>query len=466
MRYTHSLKISSIFLIFILLVSYNLKTTNTHKPLSFFDRDPRVTSYQQIPYEWFTTLPKSPDPRKLAKEDSLWERRAMDIYSWNLFIAINSVGDYDRITGRWSNLGSTIIDSSLIPRWGRWLSPSEIKNSTPPFTKKGVTTNANPLLSLYKLNWKAKEKDFTSKLSKNTLILEPNGNFAYQIFNQKNGYSRAISKNDSIKLIDQNGNQVYYEMRVNPVWVSSSSPDSEFAWGESITLNPVVFKDNRNRNKMPSIAIKLAWRKLITGQDKIERYISMNRKGITWGLVGMHIMTKGVFHRDWVWSTFEQVDNTQVNIDDKGNRIKPSFRDPNKDSTPTNTLIMNNQGKALAAQLTRVKEIHYLTKGLNHEVQSWLKKSSSKMQYYQLVGTQYQSYDTVHLKINPLYVRNLVLEPYNVINNQDNKSKLTFLHCMGCHRTAQPKKSTKKIDFSFLRKAGYITSFYSNKHKD
>ena len=46
------------------------------------------------------------------------------------------------------------------------------------------------------------------------------------------------------------------------------------------------------------------------------------------GLVGMHIAHKSVSSKQWIWSTFEQVDNLDVDTVAHPN-LKPSFFDPN-----------------------------------------------------------------------------------------------------------------------------------------
>ena len=46
----------------------------------------------------------------------------------------------------------------------------------------------------------------------------------------------------------------------------------------------------------------------------------------TWGLVGMHIIHKTNTQPQWIWSTFEQIDNVPG---ENGNAVSPTFNNPN-----------------------------------------------------------------------------------------------------------------------------------------
>lgn len=134
------------------------------------------------------------------------------------------------------------------------------------------------------------------------------------------------------------------------------------------------------------------------------------------GLVGMHIIQKTPGNPQWVWSTFEQVDNLEPPERDRG-KIKPTFQDPSqppqdpiltpvpKGATPNTTdptkPYMEPYIWALTApyavpnariptQVHRVTPIQE-TAGVNEKWQEALKavNADSRWQYYQQISTQW-----------------------------------------------------------------------------
>ncbi|MEF9674271.1 hypothetical protein QNM99_27950 [Pseudomonas sp. PCH446] len=101
-----------------------------------------------------------------------------------------------------------------------------------------------------------------------------------------------------------------------------------------------------NRPEQPgAIEIKLAWRILDEAAGDIpQRYFTttamiLNDDGKGWhdaqvGLVGMHIAHKTGTSPQWSWSTFEHVDNLQVNsletvqVNGKPQHLRASFNNP------------------------------------------------------------------------------------------------------------------------------------------
>lgn len=117
-------------------------------------------------------------------------------------------------------------------------------------------------------------------------------------------------------LIDQRKNPTYFQMWVNKPWYNY------------VVDNAFYNKDNfsnRTRITLPDRAMELksAWR-ILTADDASARYITQtaevatfdeqgqptgNTQTVTLGLVGLHIIVKAPGYPQWIWATFEHLDN-------------------------------------------------------------------------------------------------------------------------------------------------------------
>ncbi|MGO9604022.1 MAG: hypothetical protein ACLQAT_11585 [Candidatus Binataceae bacterium] len=269
-------------------------------------------------------------------------------------------------------------------------------------------------------------------------------------------------------LIDQNGNKVYYSVSMNDV---SYCKLKELARHSHEPDSPgTTFPAGRSEESdFPgSTEIKTAWKVLVPGKDDPTRFINRkvrlpddgdpnnlgrdcdaDPKHCTWkenqiGLVGLHISHKSKFHMEWIWTTFEQIDNAPDE-----SSLKSGQAQTQKFSFYSSTVPHNVVAPTL---LTRTQPIDRDTTQLNLEVRQLLSEKHSVLQYYELVGTQYDPCNKV-LKNEaikfavPQVLRNTVIEPYI-----PQKSS-----CIGCHSTAKLSKSCcadpnkcPDSDFSFL----------------
>lgn len=130
----------------------------------------------------------------------------------------------------------------------------------------------------------------------------------------------------SSPLVDQQGNFVYYEVRYNKPqyeWIRGAD-DQPNTWlylmknlqpGTSVSLPP-----NEQVKDSDSIMLKAAWRMVgnLPAQRQ-QRYYTVKAwvydsgtgkcSQQSMGLVGFHIAQKTSKFKEWIWSTFEQVDN-------------------------------------------------------------------------------------------------------------------------------------------------------------
>lgn len=118
-------------------------------------------------------------------------------------------------------------------------------------------------------------------------------------------------------LLDQSRNYVRYEIHVNRAYYEKVA-DPSVRW----YLFDRQSRDPNRPNVFPDgvIELKAAWKELVEGRDDSSRYYTVDAlivepgtprvcRPARMGLVGFHVANKVEHLREWVWSTFEQVDN-------------------------------------------------------------------------------------------------------------------------------------------------------------
>lgn len=253
----------------------------------------------------------------------------------------------------------------------------------------------------------------------------------------------------SSPLWDQYGNLVHYEVLLN-------QPEYDYIVQNQLynLQGQVAFAAaNGGVVKMPSgrfgttdlgaIEVKLAWR-VMTPDDIPARYLvrrayivvedPVRWQEVSVGLVGMHISHKTVSSPQWIWSTFEHVDNLAVDSvaafgPDAANHPKrPSFYDPDCEYCPVNVVPQAGADGKQKTQVSRAVPIPRATQALNAEVQALLRQAGSPLQYYELINTQwptdpsappaatYSYPDNITNKSGgkptPVYLINSVMETY------------------------------------------------------
>ena len=251
------------------------------------------------------------------------------------------------------------------------------------------------------------------------------------------------------ELYDQNGNLVVYEVLMNEAEFDYVLQNSLYNINGQINYS----KKNDTLANFPkgdyangtigATEIKFAW-KVLEDTDIKERYyrdkgyIEVVKDGKTTlvlkdlGMIGMHISQKTPTGSQWVWSTFEHIDNldeNEVEIDGTVKRIHPTLRDPKCEICPANADITNgssynyvddknrpywevwtkdpapstpggtqdstsvkyyaNYGNTLKTQAFRMVNIPTRVADINAQMQAYFKQQNSVWQYYQLIDTQY-----------------------------------------------------------------------------
>lgn len=234
------------------------------------------------------------------------------------------------------------------------------------------------------------------------------------------------------KLFDQNGNTVVYEVLMNKAEFDylvtnklyNVNGQIDFTKKNQIANFP---KGDFVTHKVGAMEIKFAW-KILNDTDHKERYYqskgyvvdSVTKKLVKrdLGMIGFHISQKTPTGKQWVWSTFEHIDNLDENTiekDGKQTPIHPSLTDPNCEICPVNLDVSNgtsfshNKGihgdywtisgdktnkyfannTVMKTQAKRMVDIPVRVQQLNRQMQAFFKEQGSVWQYYQLIDTQY-----------------------------------------------------------------------------
>lgn len=228
----------------------------------------------------------------------------------------------------------------------------------------------------------------------------------------------------SFPLIDQRNNFVYYDIRYDEAEYSfiRGKDDDQKTWlyllknlapAENTPTGVQMPMSQPSPSPLGSIMIKAAWR-ISTSSDDPKRYYAINAQiynsqsktctPATVLLVGLHIAHKVSPFTEWVWSTFEQIDNVPPDPDVSPKPSPPpnGYSFNNGTATPPTPNGFNYKPGLTApgtptptpspVQVTRVNPIPNTPQGgstrdVNAYYQGVLK--GTVWQYYQLVVTQW-----------------------------------------------------------------------------
>jgi hypothetical protein len=324
-------------------------------------------------------------------------RPFFDDFAWKQFIALNWPADETR--RGLPHPTKTFGDTSGPIVWGSWKSVAELfpsdPKSVPPtpwdsfdavFTAPGVGKNGTA--ELYPLNehlpagetGKAKVLGQYSKLGD---LFQ--GDFV----------------GPSSPLVAQNKTFVRYEVRVNRVeyefvqdkvgWIYLLSPNAKLEF------------------PCHSITVKAAWRELPDDQQVRSKFYHVPAKVVDWnddgkpvlldremGLVGLHIVHKTPKRKNWVWMTFEHVDNTELSpcgisppsfnskdggmtFETPGTNVHPQTFPAHKPLPQTPTPV----------EVARKTPIHCITAKVNEAYHNHPQIKGTVWRNYRLVATQW-----------------------------------------------------------------------------
>lgn len=303
----------------------------------------------------------------------------------------------------------------------------------------------------------------------------------------------------STLLIDQNGNPTYFETYYNPELTDQvlkgglntveGADEYVSTWPQlakglkmynTTTRKPILIqriyfslKSDINfktvsgdtlfdftRNEHGAMMVKVAW-KIMAGNDDPKRFFVQERKVFLdgrWqtkkvGMVAMHIAQKLMETPEWIWSTFEQRDNTTDSSDIDKHRSYSYF------NPLCDTCKVNTYEPGVKAQLIRSVPLYQSVKSLNKWMEAQYAAISpvSVWKHYFLVGTQWPSNPDAY----PVNMATDGLPP--VPDTLANTIIESFIQtrpggCMACHVQAQVKLQAKDSAAADMYPTNFIMS--------
>ncbi|WP_261790019.1 c-type cytochrome [Synechococcus elongatus] len=354
-------------------------------------------------------------------------QRAADLFAWQEFIALN----WPAKEGDRGQPDQTATLAQLGPRvWETWKETSEV------YRPDGL--QPDPWNSLPRQSRLSSQAGLKKVLFRSSKVDE--------ILNDQFQPTKADGTLPGT-LTDQRGNVVRYEIRMNKVLFDYVVANKLYQ-SEKQSSFPEISAP------VGSILVKAAWRE-VSPEEQGRFYTALadvqNLEGDRYqeklmGLVGFHVMTKTASAPQWIWSTYEQIDNVEG--------LHPSFFNPDCPSC-----LQNQQTQPqVPNQITRETPIPAVDPdcsqksaavdnivALNQVIQKGL--GDSVWRHYQLINTQWPvpsrqpSSPSTVFTVLPTVLANTTMESYI----QKSSS------CMGCHAIARSSNAQqyRSADFSF-----------------
>jgi hypothetical protein len=252
---------------------------------------------------------------------------------------------------------------------------------------------------------------------------------------------RGTEQSDGNRLVDQNGHNVWYEVKLNRAYydfvVSNEYYNSANQQGKTI-----VFPSSSNTTStVPPVKVKAAWK--VMG-DPGSRQPDDPKKFYTTtalvlepngecrprvlGLVGLHIVMKTTLLPQWLWATFEHVDNAPDQATGPTPRKKYNFFNSQCAGCRFNQ-PPSKERPDFPTQVVRVTPVNSVAVGANGAFQAALKslRPDNVWQNYMLVDAQWAGSRTnIGVPSQPKFLANTVLETYMQAQQEP-------YGCINCH---------------------------------
>ncbi|WP_340201975.1 hypothetical protein [Ascidiimonas sp. W6] len=389
---------------------------------------------------------------------------SFDLFSWQTFIALNWPADASG-----NPTGDLTDHPDALRVWEHYTDVNTL-----------FEANTNALTAKNKLSSEKPTRFFYLDSKSPTAEVNPSS------FLQADGYP----------LIDRNLNFVVFEEKVNAIeegFITSNDLTTKAGIDAYYNANNQTFEMPVNTASLPgAMEIKASWRILDTSKgDDLSKYYHQNAViyisaessatgeaftiNCIVGLVGLHIVRKTEKFKDWIWSTFEHVDNVPDNPQQAQDQMEKqwSFYNPEclncEPNTPpphvagdtVNNKVMyrwnstapyaaryaqsvpGETGDGFGTQVTRVYPIYFCTEQMNAIWQAALKNQNSVFANYRLIGSQWTKSDgPTKAPDAPFFLGSITAETY-----MQNTSS-----CITCHNFAgiTYQKTKIKTDFSFI----------------
>lgn len=370
---------------------------------TFPDFNPAVTA--QMPGDVDMALKKRLENQKLFAQ----VQREFDLYSWQMFLALNwPTND--------AGQAAQALTDGADPAWSRWAVSSSIFRADgarpaacgrPHEGRTAVASRdlAHPISPGLRPFSAAAAAGAHPRKTRFLGVISAVGELHGENLDE-------IGQAFTGPLIDRNGEFVFYEILVDPNEVKYLCDNNlyningQVAFSKKFGKNPprVVFPSGADgKDWSGAFEVKLAWKILTPGKDDASRFYTTDavvmdpqtdgttrERKVKVGLVGMHIGHKSLSSPQWIWSTFEQIDN--VEVDQVAHpKVQPSFFDPNCWTCAVNQqpAQVGNSYPRTPVQAWRAISIPPDKQALNRQAQAALRRLGSVWQYYQLIDTQW-----------------------------------------------------------------------------
>lgn len=304
-----------------------------------------------------------------------------------------------------------------------------------------------------------------------------------QIAKVPNVLTQAVQPFNTGPLIDQNGRYARFEILINRPMFQAILDGQLYSKQGQQAAGKVVFPcGSKQTGEVGAIVVKAAWKLLTDSEARSGRFhtatavidtpastdppVAEKCERATVGLVGLHIVHKTSGSPQWIWATFEHVDNcpTQGEVADRPaynffrkdaagltlNSPPPRPWDPNRVEPPDRRV-----------QAMRMIPIPAATRSLNASFQAALRAAarpgkSSAWANYELIGTQWPTNPSKSCDVAagapvdrtgtpaPPFLGNSTLETY-IQGKVPNVSS----SCMECHANATTTQAAFS-DFTYI----------------
>ena len=260
-------------------------------------------------------------------------------------------------------------------------------------------------------------------------------------------------------LIDQNGEKVWYEVKVNKAYydyvVDNGFYDSRKQVGKTIS-----FPSSSNTTRQtPVVKVKAAWKvmgllgsrqpddptKFYTTEALIlDPETEKCRKELV-GLVGLHIVQKTVQLPQWSWATFEHVDNAPDQQSGPVPGKQYNFFNADCAGCPFNTPPSKTRPN-FPTQVVRVVPVDSFAPNDTYQTALKTLRSDNVWAHYMLVNSQWSgSRHPLGVPSQPKFLANTTLETYLQEPVEDPKAPHGCINCHGKFAAA------KDLDFQLFK---------------
>lgn len=261
---------------------------------------------------------------------------------------------------------------------------------------------------------------------------------------------RSDKQADGNRLVDQNQKNVWYEVKLNRVYydyvVSNGFYNSKNQVGKTISF---PFSAN-NSSKDGTIKVKAAWKvmgppgskqpddptKFYTTDALVLDPVSGDCSKQSLGLVGLHIVMKTKQFPQWLWATFEHVDNAPDQATGPVQGKQYNFFSASCSPTPCATNQPPAKGSMAPTQVVRLVPVSEEAAGDNALFQKALKtlRADNVWQNYELVDAQWGASPTpLGTPNQPKFLANATLETYLQQPPPPNEKSVPLNGCINCH---------------------------------